>query len=588
MWYRTWKSGDSVMGVRNRCSECGTVNRGGGDLCWHRSCGAGPALANPVPSTTHHLPPLQPGSVLRHPSDGRRRYGILFTRELPASIYYDALDLTCQICNHPQSEIPSDGLCLRCRMPLRPVLIHERPPRQASLLSSVQLEQLLHLSTGHVNILPHLAILQYQESFYTVTGHPGTWGVVGYGRRQRSPEEALNGTAQAGRALVYLHSHNFVHTEVSGASLESLIATERGKHIKLADLSTCTPMSSDERVLWKQIGNDLAFLACLLFYLATGQELARAGIENAPATLQPFIERALRRQYATVQEMLADLMLQPAMPTPGPLKYSCGQATHPGLKRSRNEDVVVSLTLEDGQPPAGFYLVADGMGGHEAGDLASNIVKQAVTDQLARIRTSPELLRAHLGAEGTLSELLTQTIPQANRTLFQYAQKQGSSMGATVTAALVVGDLATVANVGDSRTYLLREGRLEQLTQDHSLVARLVDVGMIAPHEARTHPQRNQIYRCLGHRPDIEVDIFTRQLQGGDILLLCSDGLWGMVEDAEICRILKEVDTPQQACDALVEAANNAGGEDNIGVIVVKLEGVGENIPALSMRWSSA
>lgn len=503
------------------------------------------------------------------------RYGILVTRELPISVYYDALDLTCQYCHHVQPETPPSGLCLRCQMPLRPVLIHERPPRSAPPLSEAQIEQLVLLSTGHANILPHQAILQYQESFYTVTDHPGTWGVVGYGTRKRSLSEALAGAAQVGRALVYLHNNKFVHAEVGGASLESLIVTEGGKSIKLADLSTCTAMSSEEALFRKQLGNDLSFLAHLLCYLATGQELFRVGIEGAPPELRPLIERALRGRYANVQELLADLSLLMTRSQPGALKYSCGQATHPGLKRARNEDAIASLTFEaDGSLPVGFYLVADGMGGHEAGDLASNLVKQTLTEHAGEMRKLSSL--SGPDAEADAEELLTRAIREANQALFQYARAQGNDLGATATAALLVGDTAVIANIGDTRTYLLHRGHLEQITQDHSLVARLVDVGVITPDEARSHPRRNQVYRCLGHKPEIEVDTFTRRLEIDDVLLLCSDGLWGMVEDEKIRRILMGADTPQRACEALIEAANSAGGEDNIGVVVVRLERAGK------------
>jgi protein phosphatase len=141
-----------------------------------------------------------------------------------------------------------------------------------------------------------------------------------------------------------------------------------------------------------------------------------------------------------------------------------------------------------------------------------------------------------------------------------------------VTAALIIGDVATVANVGDSRTYLLRDGRLEQITQDHSLVARLVDAGVIKPDEVRSHPLRNQIHRCLGNKPSVDVDTFTVQLRQDDRLILCSDGLWEMVSDAEIQRVVEGARSPQKASDELIEAANRAGGKDNIAVIVVEIE----------------
>jgi protein phosphatase len=145
-------------------------------------------------------------------------------------------------------------------------------------------------------------------------------------------------------------------------------------------------------------------------------------------------------------------------------------------------------------------------------------------------------------------------------------------MGTTLTAALVIGDAATIANVGDSRTYLWRNGVLRQVTRDHSLVASLVQAGMVKPEEVRGHPQRNQVYRTLGVKPDVEVDIFTETLQRGDRLILCSDGLWEMVGDAEIGRTVGQARSPQEACRTLIQQANKAGGKDNVTVIVVKME----------------
>jgi serine/threonine protein phosphatase PrpC len=153
--------------------------------------------------------------------------------------------------------------------------------------------------------------------------------------------------------------------------------------------------------------------------------------------------------------------------------------------------------------------------------------------------------------------------------LFKARKQTGSDRGTTLTAALVVGEICAIANVGDSRTYLCREGHLEQITQDHSLVASLVAANMIQPEQMHVHPQRSNIYRSLGDRASVEIDIFECPLQVGDRLLLCSDGLWEMVYDPEILQIMERSANPQEACDRLVEAANLAGGVDNISVAAV-------------------
>lgn len=535
--------------------------------------------ASPATTWAGLLVPLERGSVLLHPRDSRQRYAIVTARQLARSIYYDALDLVCPSCGSLQPDNPPGGQCLQCGTALRPVLIHERRPRPTQSLDSGNIEKLIRLSVGHPGILPHQAIMQYPESTYTVVEHPGRWRVLVRGRRQYSPDEALAGVVQVGRTLNYLHGNGFVHSEVGGASIESLVVTSDDS-IKLADLSSCVRLQSDRaQAVRAQMDSDVAFLAWLLFFLATGKELSRGGIEMAPSTIRPFIERAMQKQYASVQDMLTDFEVSPPPPAKArSLKPAHGQATHPGRRRTRNEDAVVTFTFhkeqDGGAVPIGFYLVADGMGGHEAGDVASRTVNCVVTDWIIKTKVLPDLQKTtrKLSAKDTPGELLTQAIRQANQVLLERGRDKPSNMGSTVTAALIIGDVATIANVGDSRTYLLREGRLEQITQDHSLVARLVDAGVIRPEEVRNHPQRGQIYRCLGHKPDVEVDTFMRQLQAGDALILCSDGLWEMVSDAEIQRIVTQAHSPQQACDALIEAANQAGGEDNVTVIVVEVE----------------
>ncbi|MCP4544026.1 MAG: Stp1/IreP family PP2C-type Ser/Thr phosphatase [Chloroflexi bacterium] len=582
------------------CPACGKQNRSTAKFCKHCGADLSPTRAlngtraaktshthdseRPAPSAPQpiaRLTPLQSGSTLFDPLDPHRKYSIVVARELSRSIYYDALDLTCLDCGGLQSNTPQNGLCQQCQTPLRPVLIHERRPISNNHISEADITQLIRLSTGHSDILPHQAIIQYEETVYTVVEHPGRWGVLVRGQQQRSPEEALAGAAQIGQALAYLHDYKFSHSEVGGTSIENLIVVGGEKSLKLADLSTCARLQSNaDDVLRAQVNGDVAFLAWLLFYLSTDKELSRADIELAPAPLRPIVERAMQRQYASVQGILTDFSLLPAPPPPPTrsLKPSHGQATHPGKKHPHNEDSVVTFTFDKEQKgysvPVSFYLVADGMGGHQAGDLASRTVNQIVTNWIIQTKVLPNLHKAThpLSPKDMTGEMLTQAIQQANEALVDQGQTANSDMGSTVTAALIIGDVATITNVGDSRTYLLRDGRLEQITQDHSLVARLVDAGVIKPEDVRSHPQRNQIYRCLGHKSDVEVDTFMHKLQVGDVLVLCSDGLWEMVLDDEIQCVIETTRSPQKACDALIEAANRAGGKDNIAVIIVEME----------------
>ncbi len=608
------------------CPTCGKQNRAEAQFCKH--CGAdfsptraidgvtiAPAQDNAsrqkadarplhnseraaTPQTIDRLTPLQPGSTLFDPHDSRQQYGIVMARELPRSIYYDALDLTCPVCGTLQPAQAADKLCQQCQLPLQPVLIHERRSRSNEQRArtgdgrSARVAQLVRLSAGHSNVLAHRAIIQYEETVYTVLQHPGHWGVLVRGQQRRSPDEAIVGTVRIGQALVYLHEHGFAHSQVGGASIESLIVAGDESSIKLADLSTCARLRSDSpETLRAQINSDVAFLAWLFFYLITGQELSRADIELAPPELRPPVERAMQQLYASVQDFVTDLSLPRGTPsaarmpsaarTPSAarsLKPAHGQATHPGQKRSHNEDAVVTFTFDKEQEgrsvPVSFYLVADGMGGHQAGDLASRTVNQVVTKWIIQTKVLPDLHgTAHKASSGgTTGEMLAQAIKRANEALVNHGQTTNSDLGSTVTAALVIGNVATIVNVGDSRTYLLRDGQLEQITQDHSLVARLVDAGVVKPEDARDHPHRNQIHRCLGHKPNVEVDTFIQRLQVGDVLILCSDGLWDMVLDDEIQRAIENARSPQKACDALIEAANRAGGKDNIAVIIVEME----------------
>jgi protein phosphatase len=174
--------------------------------------------------------------------------------------------------------------------------------------------------------------------------------------------------------------------------------------------------------------------------------------------------------------------------------------------------------------------------------------------------------------EARLRDVVKRAVLQANEYVLREARSRGNDMGTTITMALVAGDRAVVGNVGDSRTYLLRDGALRRVSKDHSLVQRLVDLEQIAPEDVYTHPQRNAVLRSLGDKAEIEVDVFVERLRPGDALLLTSDGQWEMTRDPHMVEIIAANPDPQAACEALITAANANGGEDNITVILVKFD----------------
>ena len=208
-----------------------------------------------------------------------------------------------------------------------------------------------------------------------------------------------------------------------------------------------------------------------------------------------------------------------------------------------------------------LFVVADGMGGAQAGEVASRMAVESFDGGLP---------------DGTPAEGLTHVVEEANRRIHERSQAdaQRAGMGTTVTAAYVGEGEVTIAHVGDSRAYVLRDGDLSRLTRDHSLVGELVERGKLTEEQAETHPQRSVITRALGPEPDVQVDIRGYQARGGDVFLLCSDGLTSMIPEARVKQILEGSDTLADAGRELIAAANDAGGRDNITVLLFRLEEV--------------
>ena len=296
------------------------------------------------------------------------------------------------------------------------------------------------------------------------------------------------------------------------------------------------------------------------------------------------------------------------------LKLTAADKTDVGKQREQNEDCAYKRIESSEEGDRGLFIVADGMGGYQAGEVASRLAVETISKALgsffkplpdqptirlttssdpvdpdATIKLTPPDSEAH-GEElaiaqktrklpetlitKSIEDQLTAAIQQANRAILRYGEQKTAArgLGCTVTTALVENDQVYIANVGDSRTYLLRNGELKPITKDHSLVARLVEAKQIEPDDVYSHPQRNLIYRSLGagHKT-VEVDVFHETLLPDDILLLCSDGLWEMVRGEDLLKTLSEKGSLQKICDTLIDLANTNGGEDNITAVVVQV-----------------
>ena len=245
-----------------------------------------------------------------------------------------------------------------------------------------------------------------------------------------------------------------------------------------------------------------------------------------------------------------------------------------GKQREHNEDSLLAITStiagENGSVPFGLYVVADGMGGHQYGEVASNSAVRVIAGDIMRAFHSYLFNLPTQPLQVSFQEIMESAIKNAHRTV----QKDAPGSGTTVTAALVLGQQVTIAHIGDSRAYVIYpDQRIETITRDHSLVKRLEELGHLSKDEAASFPHRNVLIRALGQGEALEADIFTIPFPRPGYLALCSDGLWGVVNELNISRTIVEAPTLHRACQRLVDAANSAGGPDNITIILVQFVG---------------
>lgn len=287
-----------------------------------------------------------------------------------------------------------------------------------------------------------------------------------------------------------------------------------------------------------------------------------------PADLEAT--RPLPAKNAPAEEHieLASTSLAPTH-TPGLLAAALRDV---GMLRSVNQDHVYALTttLPRGESDMlmGLFVVADGMGGHDAGEVASLIAIGTIARMVLADLVVPALEESFGAA---LQQLIVDAVREANRAIWDHGRSTGLDLGTTCTAALVIGRTLYIGHVGDSRAYLVEDGQIHQLTTDHSAVGRLIALGQLDPSEAREHPMRSQLYRTIGQTADVHVDLVQRPLGNASHLLLCSDGLWSMLDDPAIASMIAAAVRPEDACRQLIDAANAAGGEDNISALVVQL-----------------
>jgi PPM family protein phosphatase len=535
-----------------------------------------PSPAPAAPSDP--FPPLAPGDVVAG------RYEIQETLQTgPQRQTYLAADLQgysrCWACGS-RNNVQGEMYCTDCGAQLtgRRYRLLETPPDAAP--PDIPAPLLENMHTGVAGVFESVTdpgsgrhYLPLEE----VGGQPlSAFLTPAHGTEPPSPGRLLGWLSQAADTLRDLHASRVIGCDFTPEALYVL----PDDRLVLADPTSCRMAGAggDPRSPDAEAQADVQRVAAgLEQWYKTMRPDAPAPAAGDTSSVEGILAHGRAGGYRTAAEFAGGFrdLLSAAAP-PRDLQLISGRATDVGVQRQLNEDsifVLECMTMEAaGYMPTAVYVVADGMGGHDSGEVASSIAIRTIGGLVTG------LFEARISGDGAENDregaaaLVRQAILEANRRITGLSRERHSDMGTTVTMALALGNQVTVANVGDSRTYLWRDAKLQQISQDHSLVARLVAAGQLSPDDVRTFERRNEIYRALGdpHLVADEIDIFNVTLRPLDALLLCSDGLWEMVRDEQITKILLEAPDPPAAAQALVDAANANGGEDNISVIIAQ------------------
>lgn len=474
---------------------------------------------------------------------------------------------------------PDDPFCQNCGAQLanQTVLLQEtssEEPAGAALIANLPADEVAQSA-----LPPLLDVFTIQGRHYAVLAHAGHATLTPFSAffGEEGPTLDEDDTLEVGlllaRTLALIHVHGLALGRLRLADLGLTV----DRRPRLADASALRIShgpadQADDLQQLVEVLERLAGIERKTQRLADGAEPADEPATNGLSDILRRVRTGAIGDAAGLAQAIESLIAERTQLRP--LRMRTGYATSVGMVRSINEDSLLTWDLRMIQNSqllnVGLYIVADGMGGHEGGEIASGLAVTTVAQALLPVLLDPALRSGPIDT-GSIADLLRRAVQQASMAIADEAQRRGNDMGTTMTLAVVIGDYAIVGNVGDSRAYLYQQGQLRRITRDHSLVMRLVEAGQITEDEIYTHPNRNAILRSLGDNSKIEVDIFEERLEPGDALLLCSDGLWEMVRDPQILAIIDQSgEGAHDACHALIDAANTAGGEDNITAVLVR------------------